>query len=164
MPREFAVGVVGLKDFRRELRRVDEKAPKQLKATNKNVAKHVQAAGRKNAKVAAGYHGALMAKSAMAITGYAEQTYSSIGINNKRRPYANPAFWGAKARTGWFAQEKYAGHRSQHPEWVGNSWDAASRTEGPYVLNYTLAEEAPEIIDIHAKGMLELFEQAFPNK
>ena len=76
---------------------------------------------------------------------------------------ARPACWGARARTGWFANPKYADYLSQHPEWVGNTWEAASRTEGPYVINYTLLEQEDRVVELYGDAVMSLSAAAFPD-
>lgn len=154
--------VRGLDDFRRELRQAGGDHAKALTKANRRVGREVAGKAKSNARLAGG----VWAKAAPAISGRGNRDGASVGVaNTNRAPMARPAFWGAKARTGWFANPvKYAGYSSQHPEWVGNRWEAASRTEGPYVINYTVLEEVPEILDVYGDEIEDLYRKAFPDR
>jgi hypothetical protein len=152
--------IKGLKQFERELRQADADLPKSMKAAAKETADHVTGKARTNARSA----GDVWAKAAPAITSRATATSASVGVSQtSRAPMALPAFWGAKARTGWFGNPlKYGEYSSQHPEWVGANWEAASRSEGPYVINYTLLEELDEAVEIFGQAVDDLSARAFP--
>lgn len=158
----MGVAVRGLDDMRRELRTADGDWPKALTKANRKVGQEVAAKSRQNARLAGG----VWAKAAAAITGRGTRDAASIGVaRTARAPMARPAFWGARARTGWFANPlKYGEFDSQHPAWVGNTWEAASRTEGPYVINYTLLEEVPAVLDVYGDEIEDLYGQAFPDR
>jgi hypothetical protein len=152
--------IKGLSEFKRELRAIDAALPKEMAAANKDIAKQVSDAARSNARSAGG----VWARAASAITPRATADMASVGVSaTSRAPMALPAFWGARARTGWFAQAKYADYTSQHPEWVGNTWEAASRNQGPYVINYTLLEESDRIVERFADAVDQVSRKAFPD-
>lgn len=72
----------------------------------------------------------------------ADRRSVSITVKNTARaPGATPTFYGSKRSFGWYA----GGGRPQNPPWVGNNWEVASRTGGPYVVNATLADRQPHI-------------------
>jgi hypothetical protein len=155
------VRVEGAKEFRRDLRAVDDQANKKMAAIHRDVAKHDQSKAKTNAGLAGGAYAA--AKSA--ITRSASSSGAAIGVRDTSRvPFAEATFWGAERRSGWYAQQKYAESEGrQFPEWVGNTWEAGKKGEGPYVLNYTIAEELPEVLDIYWRGVDDLFSEAFPD-
>ena len=67
-------------------------------------------------------------------------------------PFGRAAFWGAKRRTGWFAQDKYdRSPKRQFPEWVGNAWKVGQRGQGPHVINDALADHLDEIRGVYGK-------------
>jgi hypothetical protein len=155
------IEVQGAKKFRKDLRAVDEKANRKMTDIHKGVAKHTQAAAKSNA--ASG--GGAFAKAKSAITRLANSSSAAIGVHDTSRvPFAEATFWGAKGRSGWYAQQKYTESEGrQFPEWVGNTWTVGAPNEGPYVLNYTVAEEIPKIMDLYARGVNDLFGEAFPD-
>lgn len=157
----MTVAVKGLSEFKRELRKIDSAIPKQMQVANKDIAKEVSDAARTNARSAGG----IWSKAASAITPRATAEAASVGVSaTSRAPMALPAFWGARARTGWFGNPfKYGDYTSQHPEWVGNTWDAASRSEGPYVINYTLLEESDRVVELYGDAIDRLSAAAFPD-
>lgn len=152
-----AVTVRGIKEFRRELRRLHGEWPRALRDVHKEIADH-------GAKLAQGYArgmGGVQAKAAAAIKGYANQREARIGVSaGKTYPMANVAFWGAKRHTGWYAG--IAGP-AQHPPWVGNSWDVAVVGEGPYAINPALAAYLPELMEMVGDRLEQLARAAFPD-
>ena len=96
---------------------------------------------------------------ASAITARPTTAAARVGI--RPTPGAQATFWGAKRRTGWYARERYAGSTGrQHPPWVGASWDAGKRGEGPYVLNETVADHRDEIDQMVLAAPMEVFRRA----
>lgn len=156
-PRTVEIG--GLKDFRRELKKVGDEFPDQLKKFNKDLADDVARVAEAYAVSMGGVH----AKAAPAIKGYGTATEASIGFPAKsaRYPYASVAFWGAKKHTGWYRHIN--SDEPQHPEWVGNSWDAGRRGEGPYAINDAVAQVADDVADRYGELIERLTAQAFPN-
>ncbi len=156
----MTVTVKGLSEFRRELRAIDAEIPKAMQVANKDIAREVSDAARSNARSAGG----VWAKAAGAITPRATAEAASVGVSaTARAPMALPAFWGARSRTGWFGAPKYAGYPTQHPPWVGNTWEAASRSEGPYVINYTLLEQEDRVVELYGDAVMAASAAAFPD-
>lgn len=156
----MATEVKGLKDFRKELKDLEGDLDKELTKVHKKIAAEEASRIQVNADSAGG----VWAKASKGITGVGLGTSAAIRIGKPNQaPMAPVAFWGAKKRTGWFANPKYGDYPSQHPEWVGNNWDAASKTEGPYVINYTLAEDLDRIVESYGGMLDDLFAKAFPD-
>lgn len=162
---QSALYVEGLKDFRRELLQVDKGLTKEMKKAHQKIANHTQGAARKNATAASGPFADRYADARMAIKSFSSVRDAAIGVSRSGRiPHAQATFWGMSGRTGWYAAEKYAASTGQqHPEWVGNRWDAGVPGQGPHVLNYTVAEERPQIIEQYGEAMDALFAKAFPD-
>ena len=88
-------------------------------------------------------------------------TTAAARIGIRPTPGAQATFWGAKRRTGWYARERYSGSTGrQHPPWVGASWGAGKRGEGPYVLNEAIADHRDEIDEMVLAAPMEVFRQA----
>lgn len=152
--------VVGLRDFRAELARLDKAWPKELRAAHKKIADIARDGSR---QLAVGW-GGVQAHSAGAIRAYADQTSARVGIQESSRyPAAAVAFWGAKKRTGWYAARRYSGGARQHDPWVGNSWDVATFTGGPYVINRALFFDLDSILDTYLDMLTEISRLAFPD-
>lgn len=148
-----AVEVVGLKELRRELRRLDDPRgwTKQLTAVNRGLGRQ----GAQWAQGAAGGMGGVQAHFAGSIRGYGNASGARIGVAGK----ANAAFWGAKQRTGWNARNQTA----NQPEWVGAGWEVAVAGQGPYAINSALAAHVDDIVDLYAEGIDDLTRRAFPD-
>jgi hypothetical protein len=154
--------VEGLDEFNRDLRRVADNEPRQMKRAYGKIASHVQSRSRSNAGLAGGAY----SKAKSAIRGSSDADGAAVGVSRSGRiPFAQGTFWGAVGRFGWYAAAKYAqSDGRQFPEWVGANWRAGVTGEGPYVLNYTVDEERPEIIDTFGDAMDDLFRPAFPTR
>lgn len=88
-------------------------------------------------------------------------TSSTARVSIRKGP-GRPAFWGTRKRKGWYAAPRYAGSPPQFPEWVGNSWIAGKRGEGPYVINDVLADRVEEIEALYAEAYEKALGSAFP--
>lgn len=156
---ERSVEIRGLKDFRRELRKVSDELPKEMRDENKQIADD----GARLAQVYALGMGGVQAKAAGAIKGYATAVQASIGFPGKtaRYPMAPVAFWGARKHTGWYAHIN--SNAQQHPDWVGNSWMPGSRGQGPYAINDAVADLADELPDRYGEMVERLAAKAFPD-
>ncbi len=155
-----SVRVVGLDEFRRELRGLGPEWPKALRAAHKEIADR----GAGYSRGVATSMGGVQARAAGAIKGYATDKAAKIGIRaGARTKMAFVAFWGADQHTGWYANRRYAGSARQHPAWVGNSWDAAVAGQGPYAINEALARHLSSLLDEYFEAITKLARQAFPD-
>lgn len=154
---QASLQVEGLKEFRRELKQVSNDLPKELRKLQKQLADEVAS---KAQGIASGM-GGVTAKASGAIRAYATRQQASIGVPSGGIPAV--AFWGALKRTGWYAHIHSPGGRPQHPKWVGNSWEAAERGQGPYAINDALADAADTIEERYAQMIMELAARAFPD-
>lgn len=149
-----AAQVVGLDELRRELRKLEEPRAwsKELGAVHRVIGR--KAAGWAQAE--AGRMGGVQKHFATAIRGYGTVQAARIAV---ARPEANAAFWGAKQRTGWNAGNQ----TPNQPAWVGNSWQAGVRGQGPYAMNDALADHIDDVIDEYGDGIDRLTRRAFPD-
>ena len=74
-----------------------------------------------------------------------------LGIRDPKLSAA--AFWGAKKRTGWYADPRYRKSKRQHPIWVGNSWQAGAKGQGPYALNDAIADNRDRIFELFSDAV-----------
>lgn len=161
----YAVNVVGLREFRKALKGVGPQWPKELTRANRDVAK----IGERVSQAEARRMGGVQARAANAIKGSANARFARIQIkpsSGKRNPtaMANVAYWGAKARSGWYKRGKYADSKGvQHPEWVGANWDVAEINEGPYAINAALARHLDDIVAAHRAAIDRIAAAAFPD-
>lgn len=147
--------VVGLKEFRGDLKAMDSQWPKELRKVHKQIADKATRYARANASG----NGGVQAKAAGGIKGRATQSQASVSTGGG---IGNVAFWGAKKHTGWYAAPQYAEGPAQHPKWIGNTWDVAEFGQGPYAINPALAVHLPELLDDYLDMIDELSHRAFP--
>jgi hypothetical protein len=153
-----SIAVPGLADFARDLKAVGPEWPRKLRRINKETADKVRDVARSKAPS----YGRVQGSASGAIKAYATATTAAVGVlQNTRYPYANVAFWGAKKRTGWYRSS--ANGRHQHPEWVGNSWDAGDPNRGPYAINRAIYESLEMIQDQYGRALEDLYAAAFPD-
>lgn len=159
------IDVDGLADFQRDLAATGRNVDGEMKKAYRKISNHAQTKARKNAGATAGPFAERFRAARTAIKSYATAREAAIGVSRSGRiPHAQATFWGTKSRSGWYGRAKYeASTGRQHPEWVGENWDAGVPGQGPYVLNYTIAEERDEIDEMFGDAMDELFLPAFPD-
>lgn len=153
------IDVDDVAEFRRDLALVTGNEPKAMRKAYGSIASHTQSKARTNASLGGGQY----AKAKTAIRGSSDANSASLRVSRSGRiPFAQGTFWGALSRFGWYAQAKYAASQGrQFEEWVGSNWTAGRVGEGPYVLNYTVAEELPQIIEEFGQAVDEMFGDAF---
>lgn len=127
----------------------------------KEIHKEVAAAAASAAQSEARMMGGLQGKAASRIKGRGTDRAARVVVSKtKTTPYAYTAFWGQKKRSGWYAWGRYANAAaSQHPEWVGNTWDVAVKGQGPYAINDALAENLDAILDIYKEKLQQLLDE-----
>lgn len=156
---ESAVRWYGLDEFRAELRKIDDDRgwAKELQQVNKKIADRAAEGAR---GIAVGM-GGVWARAADAIGSSASAGAGRVVVNKSgRNPMANVAFWGALRRSGWNAGH---GGARQHPPWVGNSWDVATFSGGPYAINRALFFDLPEITADYMAMVDDVARRAFPD-
>jgi hypothetical protein len=152
------VEVRGLRDFRRELRRLDDgrELRRGLTAIHRDIAKLVrrrtEAAAPPDVKQSLGHR--------------ATQAAAFLTMS-PRPPRALGVFWGAKRRFGWYAASRYAQSSARQFEpWVGNQWDpgeTGSFGSRPYYIGAAIDRSVDEIIDMLGDGLEDLARRAFPD-
>ncbi len=152
----------GIREFRRELSKIDGLWAKELRRVSKDVADQGALYSRREASALGGVH----RHSQDAIRGYATANDAKVGVSaGKRFPEANVAFWGAKQRTGWYGGGQYRQSRGQqHPPWVGNNWVPARRGQGPYAINEALAKNLDRLLAMYLDMVEDMTREAFRNR
>jgi len=155
------INVVGLDEFRKELKKLEEPKAwtRELTATHKLIARDVTAKARTKAEGMGGPYRHF----ARAIRGYGTQTSARVGIGSAGRGQRN---WGANA-TFWGVKDPVSGwNRSRTPnlvtEWVGAQWDIAPG-QGPVAIVDTIVAETPHIIERYGDALEDITRRAFPN-
>lgn len=138
-----ATGVVrveGLKDFQRELRKLDAALPRELRKANIEAAEVVA----KPARARAESQGSTAAKVAPSIKAAGEQRRSKITLGGPRFPMALGAEFGGQGRP---TTQQFRPHRG---------------TEG-YFLYPTVRDTREPFIDAYEDALDRLMRRAFPN-
>lgn len=141
----YRVEVEGLAEFRRDLRAVEAKYPKELAKINREVAKEVKDGAQRSARS----QGSVAGKSAPSLRHGASGTRAYVQIDGAKHPYALGAEFGSL---------RYA----QFKPWRGNQftgWDG-----GPgYFLHPTIREMGGDIEERYLSRLDDLHRQAFPD-
>ena len=155
------VDIVGLAEFRRALHDLDDNWGSELSRAHQRIASK----GAKWARARARGMGGVQAKAASAIgERHSEQSASIGSFPSFHDRMGNVAFWGAKRHTGWYDRARYNGSPPQHPKWVGNTWDAATATGGPYAINAALHAHLTDLVDEYGDLIDDIAHRAFPEK
>ena len=142
-----AVDVQGLKEFSRDLKRINAELPKQLRKAGLGVAKLVAAEARTRARSGT----RIQRKAATAIKAQAGAARASVAVKPTAKvPFALGAFFGAK---------RYP----QFEPWVGSTWKAGVAGEGPYAINPAIVALEDQIVAVYAEAVDEITKQAFPD-
>lgn len=155
------IQVVGLNEFRKELRNLAEPRgwTRELTAVHKTLARDIASRVREEADSLGGPYRHF----SRAIRGYGSQTSARIGIGSANRGQrnwgANAVFWGVKDPiSGW--------NKSKVPnlvtEWVGNTWDIAPG-QGPVAIVDVIVRDTPYIINRYGDAFEALARRAFPD-
>lgn len=144
------VEVKGADLLARSLAKASKDQQKAVAASNRKVARYARDQGRDRARSGTKQQ----RKMAGGIGSRASKNDARLTIKNtKGAPGAQGAFYGAKGRSGWYANPRYAESTGrQFPQWVGNSWPIATKGQGPQPINDMLADELPKIGDMYLEG------------
>lgn len=148
-PSTSGVKIVGLAEFRKELRALEGET---------NWARELTRGMREIAKTATGWAqdeatamGGQQRHFADALKGRAAGIKARIEVAGPSTPKgktrANPAFWGTKAQGNW----------------IGASWGLGVLGEGPYAINAALYRHGEDLVDEMGDLVEEISKQAFPN-
>lgn len=159
------IHIKGLKEFRDALKDVDRSWGKTMGQANKAAADIMA----QEMSSRAGSGDKRQRASANSIRAVADQLRAKVRGGGARYPFAAGAFFGARYRSGWYAQDKYAGSTGkQFLPWVGNQWDPgdsldSSQPQGaPYVLSAAIYAKREDFIDAYGDIITRvLSERAF---
>lgn len=149
---EGRVEVRGLKDFQRELRRIDKELPKELRKVHMAAATLVAEGTRAKFLGRPGVTGAVP-KSVKAM---AQQRSAAVRIGGKGKAEAalGHEFGGGKYGPG--RPSPAGGYTTQFPAWRGSGSDAG------YALYPTLREKTDDLIELYGDALDEVASRAFP--
>lgn len=147
-----------LRQVARALKDADPEARKRLGKEHKRLAKVITDDSKTKASGLGGVH----SKAASAIRPSASATELKITVNaSGSHPEALVAFFGAKARTGWYARARYAASTPQHPAWIGADWDPGDN-DGPYAIGDSIREHLDDVIEGELDVLEAIWDAAFP--
>ncbi len=145
------VEVVGLAAFRSALRNVDGRFNNTFRTLNRRVSDLVGGRARSAAGSSLG----------RAIKSRATNTSAYIETVPKP-PYALAHLWGAKRRTGWYSNPRYAASAArQFPAWVGNQWDPGETGGQPYHIGPAINRSVDEVMALYSEAITEVAKDAF---
>ncbi len=158
---EPVISIRGMKDFRRDLRKLSVQMPRDLARSIRDALEEVVVPqAKERARAIPGRHGgrSVQAKSADTIRAFGTQTRQGLA-------------WGGRARAPWAAGAFMGSKRyRQFPAWIGNQyenpWQPGGGREGPgggpYAINPAVAETAEEVIDRVGDALVEAAASTFP--
>lgn len=147
------VEVRGLRDFTRELRRLEGGLQKQMRQIHQKAADLVAPRAR----------AASPSRVAGAISGRATQKAARLQVVD-RPPYALGVFMGALRRFGWYRAARYAQSTGRQFEpWVGNQWDPGAAGGAPYHIGPAINASIDDVIELMGDEIEQLAGRAFPD-
>lgn len=147
------VSIRGMKEFRRELKRLDRKLGKELRKVWLRAAELV--AERADAAAPARAKGVIKPR--------ATQRAARIEITPKRGDEL-AVFLGQRRRSGWYRRARYrASTGRQFKPWVGNQWDPGETGGQPYHIGAAINAAVDDVVDVIGDGIDDLARRAFPD-
>jgi hypothetical protein len=155
------IQVLGLKEFRAELHRMDGNWDSALSLAHQKIASK----GAILSRARAAGMGGVQAKAKSAIGEKHSVREAQVGVFASALDRMGPvAFWGAKRHTGWYAAGRYSRSPAQHPKWVGNAWAPLVAGQGPYAINDALAAAKNQLLDEYLEMIDRIAKDAFPER
>lgn len=146
------IEIRGLKELRRELKRMDRAWGKALREVHVKVAELV--AGRARSASPGSVSGAVKGR------GTQRKAIIQVGL---RPPRAIAVFMGARRRFGWYSNPRYRGSRGRQFEpWVGNQWDPGDNGGTPYFIGPAINQSVEDVIELYGDEIEKLAARAFP--
>ena len=151
------VEIRGLREFQRELSKVDRSLLNELRTVHRKVSDLIG----NRARAAMGASGS--AKAARAIKSRATSKSAFLDTVAKP-PYALGVIWGQRKRSGWYSNPRYASSTGrQFSDWVGNQWDPGEHGGEPYYIGPAIDASLDEVERIYLEGIDDLTRRAFPD-
>lgn len=148
------IEIEGLKEFRRELKRIDSELGKELRRIHLGVSQLV--ASRAQAAAPGRLSGSIRP---------AATQKAALIRNIANPPDALAQIWGAKRRSGWYAASRYAASAGrQFRPWVGNQWDPGERGGSPYFIGEAINASVEDVIEMIGDAFEKTAAKAFPNR
>lgn len=151
-----AVHIVGLDEFKRDLKAAGGNWPKELRKANLKVAREVVLPSAKSRMAAVhmtnnagGSIGKMFANVAATIKAAASQSNARLDVPGTL-PYAAGAVFGSKR---W----------QQFAPWIGAEW-VPGENGGPYGIGPAVHDKLPEIVSTYEQMIFELYAKAFPHR
>ena len=139
-----AIRVEGLAQFQRELRRVSNDFPRELRLANLEAAEVVAKAARAKAQALGG----VARKSAPSIKATAEQRRAKVSFGGPKFPFALGAEFGGGSRPS----------TRQFKAWRGNDSGAG------YFVFPEIRRTKDAFLEVYEKGLFDLIERAFTSR
>lgn len=151
------VELAGLKDFQRELRRIDKELPKELRKVHLAAATLVAEGTRASFASRKGVPSAVAAS----VKAMAQQRSAAVRIGGTGKAEAalghefGGGKYGGRSRGGGLTAA--GGHTTQFPPWRGNGADAG------YSLYPTLRAKTDDLVELYGDALDDIARSAFPD-
>ncbi len=147
------VELAGLKDFQKELRRIDKELPKELRKVHLTAAQLVAEVTRASFASSPGVTSAVPAS----VKALAQQRSAAVRIGGAGKAQAalGHEFGGGKYGPG--RPSPRGGHTTQFPPWRGSGANAG------YHLYPTLRSKTDELVEMYGDGFERIARRAFPD-
>lgn len=148
------VTIEGLTEFRRELRKLDDRDLRRgMTKIHRDIAILVKA--RAQAAAPGDVKRSIGRRATQA---------GAFLVLKPNPPRAFGVFFGAKRRFGWYRAGRYEHSAGkQFDAWVGNQWDPGETGAEPYYIGPAINRSIDEVINIAADGIEDLARRAFPD-
>jgi hypothetical protein len=159
---ERGVEIIGLREFRRELKQAGQQFPKELRQANLQAAEVVAAEAARRAPMGPHLGGGRVRPVIQSIRALASQGKGQVAIGGASTPHAQVLEFGGhiprKGRDPSLVAKAQAGHRSFASVGIGD----LTRVRAQPYLYPALAAKADEVVEVYGEAIDRLSRRAFP--
>jgi HK97 gp10 family phage protein len=156
---ERGVEIIGLREFRRELKQAGQQWPKELRQANKDAAEIVAADARRRAPRGPHLGGGRVRPVVSSIRALASQGRGQVAIGGASTPHAQVLeFGGTIPRRG---QTGTAAIQARHGSFAKAGLSVTPVRAQPY-LYPALAAKADEVVEFYGEALDRVYRRAFP--
>jgi hypothetical protein len=159
---ERIVEVAGLREFRRELKRIGPAWPKELRQANLEAAEVVARKARRNAPQGPHEGGGRVQPLVKSIRALANQTRGQVAIGGARSPHAVVTEFGGMIPRRGVDRSLVAAAQAGHRSFASAGVESLTPVRKQPYLYPALASERDEVLEVYGEAIDRVMRRAFP--
>ncbi|HTE71424.1 MAG TPA: HK97 gp10 family phage protein [Actinomycetes bacterium] len=158
------IDVKGLRDLRRELKRIGPEFPKELRGANLEAAEVVARKARRNAPQGPHEGGGRVQPLVQSIRALANQLRGQVAIGGARAPHAVVTEFGGEIPRRGSDKSLIAKARAGHRSFASVGVESRTRVRKQPYLYRAIASERDEVLEVYGEALDRLTRRAFPER